>query len=327
MKPKVLHLISDTRMGGIMSALKSLTSSSLKEKWDFIIGSSEKLSEDKKDLFKAIIVHDSRNWQRLLKLLIIKIRNPQAKIVIQEHHYSEGFVQCNVTHKFRFYLMLKLSYGIADWVIAISAGQKKWLQENRLVADKKLVLIQQCRILSDFLTVPIKPIEQPLIVGAYGRFHPQKGFDILLEAMKLISDSPIKLRIAGEGDEELKLKQLAQGVSNVEFIGRIDNVPEFLQTCDAVAIPSRWEPMGIVGVEAKAAGRFVIATEIDGLTEQVYNCGVLVPPQDPVKLAHAIASIPEQDIEALRQIGRQSVAGAWEKYLDEWNTFLSQITK
>ncbi|MBD2200064.1 MULTISPECIES: glycosyltransferase [Calothrix] len=326
MKPRILHLISDTKMGGIMSALKSLTTSYLKDKWDFVIGSSKKLSNNKSS-FKVIIFHDSRNWKRLLKLLIIKLKNPQSQIVIHEHHYSEGFVQCNVPNKSRFYLMLKLSYGLADWVVAISYGQEKWLKENRLVSAKKLVLIQQCRALNDFFTVPPKPIEKPLIVGAYGRFHPQKGFDTLLEAMKLIPNSPIKLRIAGEGDEETKLKQLAQGLNNVEFIGRVDNVPEFLQTCDAVAIPSRWEPMGIVGVEAKAAGRFVIATEIDGLTEQVAHCGVLVPPQDPEKLAQAIASIPEQDIEALAKIGRQSVEGAWEKYLDEWDTFLSQITQ
>ncbi|MBD2204668.1 glycosyltransferase family 4 protein [Calothrix sp. FACHB-1219] len=309
-----------------MSVLKSLTDSYLKNKCDFVIGSSEKLSESKSS-FPAIIVHDSCNWQRLLKLLIIKLKNPQSKIVIHEHHYSEGFVQCNVPNKFRFYLMLKLSYGLADWVVAISSGQQKWLQENHLVSAKKLVLIQPCRALNDFFTVPPKPIEKPLIVGAYGRFHPQKGFDTLLEAMKLIPDSPIKLRIAGEGDEESKLKQLAQGLNNVEFIGRVDNVPEFLQTCDAVAIPSRWEPMGLVGIEAKAAGRFVIATEIDGLTEQVSHCGVLVPPQDPEKLAQAIASIPEQDLEALGKIARQSVEGAWEKYLDEWDTFLSQITQ
>lgn len=325
MKPKILHLISDTKMGGIMSALKNLTTSYLKDKWDFVIGSSEKLSESKSS-FQAIIVHDSCNWKRLLKLLIIKIKNPKNPIVIHEHHYSEGFVQCNVPNKFRFYLMLKLSYGLADWVVTISSGQQKWIQENRLVAAKKLVLIHQCRALNDFLEIPVKPVETPLIVGAYGRFHPQKGFDTLLEAMKLIPNSPIKLRIGGEGAEESKLKQLAQGLNNVEFIGRVDNVPEFLQTCDVVAIPSRWEPMGIVGVEAKAAGRFVIASEIDGLTEQVSHCGVLVPPQDPEKLAQAIASIPEQDIEALAKIGRQSVEGAWEKYLDEWDTFLSQIT-
>lgn len=326
MKPKILHLISDTKMGGIMSALKSLTASYLRNKWDFVIGYNEKLSENKSS-FPAIIFHDSCNWKRLLKLVIIKLKNPQSQIVIHEHHYSEGFVQCNVPNKSRFYLMLKLSYALADWVVAISYGQQKWLQENRLVAAKKIVLIQQCRALNDFFTVPQKPVEKPLIVGAYGRFHPQKGFDTLLEAMKLIPDSPIKLRIAGEGDEETKLKQLATGLDNVEFIGRVDNVPEFLQTCDAVAIPSRWEPMGIVGVEAKAAGRFVIASEIDGLTEQVAHCGVLVPPEDPEKLAQAIASIPEQDLEALGKIARQSVEGAWEKYLDEWDTFLSQITQ
>lgn len=327
LKPQILHFLADTKMGGIMSSLKSWNLSDLAKNFDLVISSSTTSSDHKKSPFDVIIVHDACNWKQFSKLLTIKIQHPSTQIIIHEHHYSEGFVQCNVAHKSRFYLMLKLCYGLADWVVAISEGQHQWLQKNHLVAAKKLVLIKQCRVLHDFLAVTPKPVGQNLIIGAYGRFHPQKGFDTLLQAMKLIPDAPMKLLLAGEGDEEAKLKQLAAGLNNVEFVGKVDNVPEFLQTCDAVAIPSHWEPMGLVGLEAKAASRFVIASQVDGLTEQVSHCGILVPPQDPVKLAEAIASLPEKDIEALVKIGRQSVEGAWEQYLDEWNTFLRRIMK
>jgi glycosyltransferase involved in cell wall biosynthesis len=95
-------------------------------------------------------------------------------------------------------------------------------------------------------------------LGAYGRFSQQKGFDILIKAMQLVPSNQVQLILGGYGADEAMLKQLAEGMENVRFLGAISDVPSFLSTCDVVIIPSRWEPWGNVCLEAKAAGKPVI---------------------------------------------------------------------
>jgi glycosyltransferase involved in cell wall biosynthesis len=136
------------------------------------------------------------------------------------------------------------------------------------------------------------------------------------------------LRIGGYGSQESELKQLAQELDNVEFVGQVNDVPAFLQQCDAVAIPSRWEPWGNVCLEAKAAAKPVIASDIDGLSEQINNCGLLVPPENPQALADAIqslASLSSQELEMLGKQGRDSGKDAWETYLDRWEKLLLSV--
>jgi glycosyltransferase involved in cell wall biosynthesis len=329
MKPKVIHLLDDSRIGGITNTLGNLVTSHLAEEFEFIVSAIDA----RKPIFyglKAdiIIIHYSCNWRKLPNLILLKLLNPEAHLIVHEHHYSQGFQQCNVPNPSRFHLMLKLSYSLANQVVAISQAQSKWLQQNCLVSPEKLILIPQCRILKDFLAVTPKLAEPPLVLGAYGRFHAQKGFDVLLKAMKLVSPSAVKLRIGGYGSQESELKQLAQELDNVEFVGQVNDVPAFLQQCDAVAIPSRWEPWGNVCLEAKAAAKPVIASDIDGLSEQINNCGLLVPPENPQALADAIqslASLSSQELEMLGKQGRDSGKDAWETYLDRWEKLLLSV--
>ncbi len=95
--------------------------------------------------------------------------------------------------------------------------------------------------------------------------------------MKLLPPLSVKLHLGGSGVQYAELQELAAGLNNLQFVGKVTDVPSFLAECDAVVIPSRWEPWGTVCVEAKAAGKPVIVSNIDGLTEQVQNCGILVP--------------------------------------------------
>ncbi|NJN92343.1 MAG: glycosyltransferase family 4 protein [Leptolyngbyaceae cyanobacterium SL_5_14] len=224
--------------------------------------------------------------------------------------------------------MLKIFYGLADQVAAISQAQGNWMLKHHLVAPEKLKVITQCPPLQHFFEVLPKPIGKPLVLAAYGRFCEHKGFDVLINALKQIPHLPVQLKLAGEGLLTAELKQLAEGLPHVEFVGRVDNVPQFLQACDAVVIPSRWEAWGNVCLEAKAAARPVIASDVDGLTEQVQNCGLLVPPDDPAKLAEAIAhlvSLPAEQLQTWGRNGRNAVQGSNERYLAEWKTLFQEV--
>lgn len=109
---------------------------------------------------------------------------------------------------------------------------------------------------------------------AYGRFTFHKGFDLLLEAFAdVIRNHPdLDLVLAGEGEDRQALiaQARASGCNGrVHFWGRAtpDEVVQLLNGCLFVIVPSRWEPFGIVALEALAAGKPVLATRVGGLVE------------------------------------------------------------
>ncbi|MCU0516848.1 MAG: glycosyltransferase family 4 protein [Oscillatoria sp. Prado101] len=272
-----------------------------------------------------IIFHDSCSWKELPVILRCKCR---AKLLIHDHHYGQEFEKSNVISLPRFRLMLKLAYGMADRVVAVSHAQAKWMTENKLVKPAKLRVIQQSTKLEDLLALPSKRVEMPLILAAYGRFCQQKGFDVLIKAMRLIPQQKVRLYLGGYGPDEEALQELARGQENIKFLGTIRDVPAFLTACDVVVIPSRREPWGNVCLEAKAAGKPVIVSRVDGLIEQVTDCGILVPPEDPHSLADAIekvCSLPESTLQVWGQQGRESVSQAWENYVMKWEALLWEM--
>lgn len=331
MKPKILQVVGDNQMGGIKSTLDGLVNSYLSTEFEF----SVLPLNSNKSIFKClylkpdiIMCSQASRLKNLPILKLLKLLNPHTKIVIREHHYSHCYEQFNVSNRMQFHKMLKLNYCLASQVIAISQAQVEWMTKNSLVLPKKLTLIQQCTPIQKLFTITQKPRDKTLVLAAYGRFCSQKGFDILLKALKMLQHIPVRLYLGGEGPQEHELKQLARGLENTEFVGRVDDLPSFLQIADVVVIPSRWEPWGNVCLEAKAAGKPVIASSVDGLTEQVQYCGILTPPDNPKALSQAIqhlVSLPQTQIEAWGSNGRKSVRGSWEQYLNQWRTLLWEV--
>ena len=74
----------------------------------------------------------------------------------------------------------------------------------------------------------------------------------------------------------------------VELLGHRDDALRWLQAADLVAMPSRWEGLPFVLLEAMASGRGVVASDIPPIREVLDGVGVLVPIGDAPALAHAI---------------------------------------
>ena len=93
-------------------------------------------------------------------------------------------------------------------------------------------------------------------------------------------------------------------------MGFVADIPGFLSTIDIFVLSSIHEGMGVAVIEAMAAGRTVIATQVGGLPELVENevTGVLVPPQDSEALAQAISRLVSQET-ILEKMGGK----AWER--------------
>ncbi|MEE3717550.1 glycosyltransferase family 4 protein [Tumidithrix elongata RA019] len=330
MKPKILHLLSDRNVGGVTACTNSLIRSRLAEKFEFwLLSPDEALSQMSALKPDLIVFHDASAWKVLP--ILLKLRS-HGKVLIHDHHYSKSFEAMNVPVKWRFHLVLKLAHAIANYVVTISHAQKAWMLDNKLVNPQKLLMIQQCRVLEGFLAVPVKPLGEKLILGVYGRFSNQKGIDLLLRAMQGLPALDVELLIGGYGENEAMLHQLADGDRRIQFVGKLADVPKFLEACDVVVIPSRWEPWGNVCVEAKAAGKPAIATNVDGLTEQIGDCGLIAEPTvESLKEAIAkVANIHKTSPQTLIEWGnngREDVRGASERYLVAWECLFWQLTR
>lgn len=131
-------------------------------------------------------------------------------------------------------------------------------------------------------------------VLALGRLHRNKGFDVLIRAMAAVPEAA--LTIAGDGPERAALEALArdEGVADrVAFAGWRQDTGALLAGCDVLVCSSRHEPLGNVVIEAFSAGRPVVAAAVAGPVELIDpgRTGLLVPPEEPARLAAAIRTV------------------------------------
>lgn len=133
-----------------------------------------------------------------------------------------------------------------------------------------------------------------------GRLVPQKGADVLIRAFGALlrRHADATLTVAGDGEQRLYLERLARflGVrQSVEFLGwqRLERLPPLYRSAAVTAVPSLYEPFGLVALEAMASGRPVVAARTGGLTEVVEDgtCGFTVEPGDHLDLASRLATV------------------------------------
>ncbi len=138
-----------------------------------------------------------------------------------------------------------------------------------------------------------------LLAGTVARLHPQKGLQHLLAAVPAVLERyPDTLFvIAGEGEEEANLKQAARQLGRdgerVRFLGFEGDIPALLSLLDVFVLSSLWEGMPFAILEAMAAGRPQVVTDVDGCRELVVQgeTGFLIPPEEPALLAEGICRL------------------------------------
>lgn len=133
---------------------------------------------------------------------------------------------------------------------------------------------------------------QAKVVLFVGRLHPQKDPVRLLSAFRRLSarHDDIRLLIVGTGplEGELKLRSADLGPS-VVFAGQREDVPALMKVSACLALPSRWEGMPNVVLEAIAAGVPVVATDVEGISEVLLDgLGTIVLGSRAVDFAAAL---------------------------------------
>jgi glycosyltransferase involved in cell wall biosynthesis len=157
----------------------------------------------------------------------------------------------------------------------------------------------------------VLPRKFPIRVVAAGRLVEQKGFDILLDAFYLLKELPAELVILGEGPlRECILEQIRSlnFQTKVFLPGFSKSIYEWFKDSDIFVSSSRWEPFGIVMLEAMALGLPIVATVTDGARDLVENGinGFTVDSWDPEPLAEAIRKLI-QNPELRAKMGREGI--------------------
>ena len=140
-------------------------------------------------------------------------------------------------------------------------------------------------------------LDDRALVVAVGRLHPQKGYDVLLDAVARwsgddrVRPAPLVV-VAGDGPLHDELAgRIRREALPVTLLGRRDDVADLLDAADVCVLPSRWEARSLTAQEALRAGTPLVATRVGGLPDLLGDAAELVPVGDAVSLAEAVVRV------------------------------------
>jgi len=159
------------------------------------------------------------------------------------------------------------------------------------------------------------PHDAPMVLFA-GRLAEQKRVDDLLKALDLLQhvQANVRTAIAGDGPLRQRLEETARAYhldGRARFLGHRDDVPRLLAAADLLVLPSAYEGLPNVVLEAMRFGKPVVVTAAPGTTEVVVDgeTGVMVPIGDVTGLTRAMRDIVRDPARA-RRLGEAGRARA-----------------
>jgi glycosyltransferase involved in cell wall biosynthesis len=196
---------------------------------------------------------------------------------------------------------------LTDRVVALTDRESRDYTDLNVYPEDKLVQIHSGVDIEKLKQVPVSAVEKKrslgldqngLVVGFIGWLLPIKGPMHLLKAMEDVwqdHDDTILVFIGkGDLDVDLRAEALKTGANGrVNFLGWRNDIDEIMPIFDIFVLPSLNEGMGRVLVEAMAAGKPIVASNVGGipdLVEHDHN-GLLVPPGDEKALATSIKQL------------------------------------
>lgn len=171
-------------------------------------------------------------------------------------------------------------------------------------------------------------------VGTLARLSPEKGIDVLLEA---IADLPeISLRIVGSGSEEGEIRRLIAedtarlglGISRVKLQKTVDDLASFYHSLDVFVLPSSdHDPFGLAAAEAMARGIPTIVTDACGIAGYLRdgNDALIVPAGSASALTEALKKLRNPELrQVLRTCGRRTALERFSlgRMIDQYETIL-----
>ena len=216
-------------------------------------------------------------------------------------------------------------------VICVSEGEAHLGVRHKIVDRRNCVVIRNGIELKDFENLQDPQVVRKefgflsdhVVIGTVGRFHIQKGYEYLVGAMPaILRDHPqARFLLVGEGEllETVRAAIASQGLSDkVVLTGARYDIPKLLGSMDIFVLPSLWEGFPLSLLEASAAGKALVATDVEGNNEIVKAGinGLLVPPRDSGALARAVGELIS-NVSIRRSMGERAREIAGTSYSDE----------
>jgi glycosyltransferase involved in cell wall biosynthesis len=260
-----------------------------------------------------VIFHAHLNWPLACKYELIAAAAARVPVVVATAHTCQEFPK----HQILLRAQPRLIAAAVDRYIAVSQAVARTLCEGFQIPCRKIRIVHN--------GVSIAASEERHGVRKYpvalmtGRLSKEKGVEYLLRAAALVPHLTVEL--AGEGPERASLEAKARelGIDDrVSFLGHREDVTDLLANCDVFVLPSLTEGLPVSVLEAMAASRPVIASEVGGNKEVVVHgeTGLLVPPRDAAALADALRATV-CDPALARQFGAAGKARVEQEFSDE----------
>jgi L-malate glycosyltransferase len=194
-------------------------------------------------------------------------------------------------HRFAL-TMERLATRATDLLIANAHAVAEDTIRREGVVPEKIAVVYNGLPESAFDKVPPASVDTLCpVVLCVANLRVYKGHSYLLEAINHLYRHGRKctLLLAGDGDQQYALEQQAGALGiDVRFLGSCPDVRPMLARADVIVLPSLHEGMSNAVMEAMAAGRPVVATNVGGTPELLRGRGILVAPADPGAMASAI---------------------------------------
>lgn len=283
---------------------------------------------------------------------LARILQKEKPNVVHVHNFKDGFVAAyakvlsgsdarlimsrHLVKRSKKGVLYNWLYRKFDKIIFVShiAKAEFLLSKPTIQNDKIVVIHNSINTKRSDVAVGVREVygigETAVILAFTGRLVPEKGVDILLDAVSLLKDLNFKLLILGTGSPEyvgeLNRKIVANGVTDkVVMTGFVDNVSSVIAQTDIGVIPSiSREPFGLSIIEFMELGKTVVTTNNGAQPEFIEDGvnGYLVPPADAEAIADKLRLLIGDD--TLREkIGKQASKDFLEKL--SYDTFYEKI--
>ncbi|MEY8515928.1 glycosyltransferase [Lachnospiraceae bacterium 29-84] len=214
---------------------------------------------------KYDVVHIHANSLLYIKP-ILEAKKYNMKVILHSHNTQSANPLYNMLH----YINRGRINELCDYRIACSANAGRWM-----FLDKKYTFLKNAIDINKFqynenVREKIRNelnITNKFVIGHVGRFVPQKNHQLLVEIYEAFQGkySDTCLMMIGEGRLEEKIKKLVKRKkidNSVYFLGKKDNVEQYMQAMDCFLFPSSFEGLGIVLIEAQASKLPIITSRI-----------------------------------------------------------------
>lgn len=225
--------------------------------------------------------------------------------VLESHYFQGKWAKIKALVFKRAMLSVDVFHGVSYDILEDVRVQIPYIEET----NKSLVVIPNGIDTQYFTTT--QPEAKPklraqlgvpddaIVFGFFGRYMPQKGFDVLIRACKSLMEDgknpTFQVIAVGSGDFEREYQQeiKTQNLQKVfTFIPFTPDIRSLVQGCNAVVMPSNWEAYGLLAAEVLCLGIPLIATNCIGLRETIEDTPTLVAtPNDDTHLSEKMKEV------------------------------------